>query len=106
MIIKTLEELEQHIGKFVVLSEYPFDSTTQKPLIMKQLTKIEEGWINRQVYNNSTNTFYGYNLWGKYTAQINPFTQYVINSDKITYGNQYQYARTPTKKELRYFAQN
>ena len=105
MIIKTVDELRQRIGKFVVLSyNNKFDDNT---IIMKLLTEVDKGWLrdfnacSRQVKQSQ---IFGYNIYGKFSAQMNPFMPFL--GGKETYSNSFMYARDPTEKEIKKFMQN
>ena len=106
MIIKTVEELRQRIGKFVVFSQYDqdFKDTTAS---MKLVTKVEDGWL-RHVDRLQTQLsgIYGYEIYGKFSAQINPFIPYVRDRNGDTYSNSYMYARDATEEEIKQFRQN
>lgn len=73
MIIKTVDELRQRIGKFVVFSQYNQDfkdPTTS----MKLLTKVEDGWLRHaDRLQTQLSDIYGYEIYGKFSAQIYPF---------------------------------
>jgi hypothetical protein len=99
MIIKTVDELRQRIGKFVVFSQYnpDFKDPTAS---MKLLTRVEDGWLRHA-------GIYGYEIYGKFSAQMNPFTPYAWKNDNgETYSNAYMYARDATEEEIKQFRQN
>ena len=106
MIINTVDELRQRIGKFVVFSQYNLDFK-DPTASMKLLTRVEDGWL-RHVDRLQTelSDIYGYEIYGKFSAQMNPFTPYVIDKNGNTYSNVYMYARDATEEEIKQFRQN
>ncbi len=99
--ITTIEELKQRIGKFVVLSN---DCTT----CIKLLTKVEDGWLRHAplcAKEKELSELYGYTVWGKYSAQINPFKPFAYDINKESYSNCYMCARDPTEQELKAYKQ-
>jgi len=106
MIIKTVDELRQRIGKFVVFSQYNQDfkdPTTS----MKLLTKVEDGWLRHaDRLQTQLSDIYGYEIYGKFSAQIYPFIPYVKDKNGEAYSNSYMYARDATEEEIKQFRQN
>lgn len=106
MIIKTVDELRQRIGKFVVFSQYSPDFK-DPTASMKLLTRVEDGWLrHRDRLQTELSDIYGYEIYGKFSAQMNPFTPYLKNDNGETYSNTYMYARDATEEEIKQFRQN
>ena len=106
MIIKTVDELKQRIGKFVVFSQYDkdFKDTTAS---MKLLTRVEDGWLKHaDRLQTQLSDIYGYKIYGKFSAQMNPFIPYVKDKNGETFSNTYMYARDATEEEIKQFRQN
>ena len=107
MIIKTVDELRQRIGKFVVFSQYnkDFKDTTAT---MKLLTRVEDGWLRHaDRIQAELSGIYGYEIYGKLSAQMNPFMPYYVrDGNSETYSNAYMYARDATEEEIKQFRQN
>ena len=105
MIIKTVDELRQRIGKFVVFSQYNLDFK-DPTASMKLLTRVEDGWL-RHAYRLQTelSDIYGYEIYGKFSAQINPFIPYVKDDNGETCST-YMFARDATEEEIKQFRQN
>jgi hypothetical protein len=106
MIIKTVDELRQRIGKFVVFSQYnpDFKDPTAS---MKLLTRVKDGWLRHaDRLQTELSCIYGYEIYGKFSAQMNPFTPYVKDDNGETYSNAYMYARDATEEEIKQFRQN
>ena len=106
MIIKTVDELRQRIGKFVVFSQYDkdFKDTTAS---MKLVTKVEDGWLKHtDRLQTQLSDIYGYKIYGKFSAQMNPFIPYVKDKNGETFSNTYMYARDATEEEIKQFRQN
>ena len=106
MIIKTVDELKQRIGKFVVFSQYDkdFKDTTAS---MKLVTKVEDGWLKHtDRLQTQLSDIYGYKIYGKFSAQMNPFIPYVKDKNGETFSNTYMYARDATEEEIKQFRQN
>ena len=106
MIIKTVDELRQRIGKFVVFSQYnpDFKDPTAS---MKLLTRVEDGWLRHaDRIQAELSGIYGYVIYGKFSAQINPFIPYVKDDNGETYSNSYMFARDATEEEIKQFRQN
>ena len=100
--ITTIEQLKQRIGKFVVLSQISnnFDDCST---CIKLLTKVEDGWLRHAplfAREKELSELYGYTMWGKYSAQINPFKPFAE-----LFSNCYMYARDPTEQELKAYRQ-
>lgn len=73
MIIKTVDELRQRIGKFVVFSQYSPDFK-DPTASMKLLTRVEDGWLRHaDRLQTELSGIYGYVIYGKFSAQMNPF---------------------------------
>ena len=72
---------------------------------MKLLTRIEErpDWITNA---NTVSQIYGYPIWGKYSATIEPFIPYIPNENGESWSNAYAYARDPSQEEIKQFRQN
>lgn len=104
--ITTIEELKQRIGKFVVLSQISnnFDDCST---CIKLLTKVEDdGWLRHASPETAEKSqFYGLNIWGKYSAKINPFKPFAWDVNKESYSNCYMYARDPTEQEIKTYKQ-
>lgn len=106
MIIKTVDELRQRIGKFVVFSQYNQDFK-DPTASMKLLTRVEDGWLRHaDRLQTQQSDIYGYEIYGKFSAQMNPFTPYVSDRNGETYSNSYMYARDATEEEIKQFRQN
>lgn len=108
MIINTIEELKQRIGKFVVLSHFNpnFDDNT---ISMKLLTKVEDGWLRHcdaVMRECQLSNIFGYKICGKLSAQMNPFIPFVTEEDGTTHSNSYMYARDATEEEIKEFMQH
>ena len=106
MKITTIEQLKERIGKYVILSN--FDEECKKGgCVMKLLTRIEErpDWI---INANTVSQIYGYPIWGKYSASIEPFQPFihVQGTNGESYSNAYAYARDPSEEELKTFRNN
>ena len=105
MIIKTVDELRQRIGKFVVFSLYnpDFKDPTAS---MKLLTRVEDGWLRHaDRLQTELSGIYGYRIYGKLSAQINPFIPYVKDDNGETCST-YMFARDATEEEIKQFRQN
>ena len=100
MIIKTVDELRQRIGKFVVFSQYNLDFK-DPTASMKLLTRVEDGWL-RHIRRTQAelSDIYGYEIYGKFSAQMNPFIPYVKDNNGETYSNSYMFARDATEEEV------
>lgn len=106
MIIKTVDELRQRIGKFVVFSQHNKDFK-DPTASMKLLTRVENGWLRHaDRIQAELSGIYGYEIHGKFSAQINPFTPYVRDGNSETYSNSYMFARDATEEEIKQFRQN
>lgn len=106
MIINTVDELKQRIGKFVVFSQYDQDFKDQTTS-MKLLTRVEDGWLRHaDRLQTQLSDIYGYEIYGKFSAQIYPFIPYVKDKNGETYSNYYMYARDATEEEIKQFRQN
>ena len=106
MIIKTVDELRQRIGKFVVFSQHNKDFK-DPTASMKLLTRVEDGWLRHtDRLQTELSDIYGYEIYGKFSAQMNPFTPYVSDRNGETYSNVYMYARDATEEEIKQFRQN
>ena len=103
MKITTIEQLKERIGKYVIFSNYDEDCKGGG-CVMKLLTRIEERpeWI---INHNTLSKIYGYPIWGKYSATINPFLPFkpARDTDGESYSNAYAYARDPSEQELKRF---
>jgi hypothetical protein len=106
MIIKTVDELRQRIGKFVVFSQYNQDFK-DPTASMKLLTSVEDGWLRHaDRLQTELSDIYGYEIYGKFSAQIYPFIPYVKDKNGETFSNTYMYARDATEEEIKQFRQN
>lgn len=106
MIIKTVDELKQRIGKFVVFSQYNQDFK-DPTASMKLLTRVEDGWLKHaDRLQTQLSDIYGYEIYGKFSAQIYPFIPYVKDKNGETFSNTYMYARDATEEEIKQFRQN
>ena len=107
MIIKTVDELRQRIGKFVVFSQYSPDFK-DPTASMKLLTRVEDGWLRHaDIIQAELSGIYGYEIYGKLSAQMNPFIPYAWKNDNgETYSNAYMFARDATEEEIKQFRQN
>ena len=102
MIIKTVDELRQRIGKFVVFSQHNLDFKDQTAS-MKLLTRVEDGWLRHaDRLQTELSGIYGYKIYGKLSAQINPFIPYVKDDNGETCST-YMFA---TEEEIKQFRQN
>ena len=105
MIIKTVDELRQRIGKFVVFSQYNLDFK-DPTASMKLLTRVEDGWLRHaDRLQTELSGIYGYKIYGKLSAQINPFIPYVKDDNGETCST-YMFARDSTEEEIKQFRQN
>ena len=105
MIIKTVDELRQRIGKFVVFSLYNLDFK-DPTASMKLLTRVEDGWLRHaDRLQTELSGIYGYKIYGKLSAQINPFIPYVKDDNGETCST-YMFARDATEEEIKQFRQN
>ena len=106
MKITTIEQLKERIGKYVIFSNYNEDCKGGG-CVMKLLTRIEERpeWI---VSHNSLSQLYGYPIWGKYSATVDPFLPFVASDTNTgeSYSNAYAYARDPSEQEIKQFRNN
>ena len=103
MLIKTIEELKQRIGKFVITSEYD-EKCRGKYSSMKLLTKIEDCWIRHAaIMNSESSKLLGWKIYGKYAATLDPFIPYMRAKTDETYTNFIRYARDPTQEEMKEF---
>lgn len=106
MVIKTLEQLKERIGKFVIFSHND-PNCNDTYATMKLLTRIENGWLRsphfREPYKHPKSEFYGYEIWGKFSGSPKrPFRPY--NTDgKEMWSDSYLYARDPTEEEIKQF---
>lgn len=101
--IKTIEELKQRIGKFVITSEYD-EECRGKDSSMKLLTKIEDGWVRHSAFmSGESSELLGWKIYGKYAARLDPFMPYVQDINGETYTNVIRYARDPTQEEIKEF---
>lgn len=110
MIIKTVDELRQRIGKFVVFSLYNLElynlDFKDPTASMKLLTRVEDGWLRHaDRLQTELSGIYGYKIYGKLSAQINPFIPYVKDDNGETCSS-YMFARDATEDEIKQFRQN
>ena len=103
MLIKTIEELKQRIGKFVITSVFD-EKCRDVYSSMKLLTKIEDNWIRHSAFmNGESSELLGWRIYGKYAARLDPFMPYVQDKNGETYTNMIRYARDPTQEEIKEF---
>ena len=102
MLIKTIEELKQRIGKFIVTSNDD-EKCRGKNSSMKLLTKVENSWIRQHPMSLNETELYGWAVYGKYAATLDPFMPYVQDKNGETYTNIIRYARDPTQEEIKEF---
>ena len=103
MLIKTIEELKQRIGKFIVTSNDD-EKCRGKHSSMKLLTRIEDNWIRHTAFmNGESSELLGWKICGKYAATLDPFMPYVQDKNGETYTNVIRYARDPTQEEIKEF---
>ena len=106
MIIKTVDELRQRIGKFVVFSKYNLDCK-DPTAFMKLLTRVKDGWLRHaDRLQTELSGIYGYEIYGKFSAQMNPFIPYLKDDNDETYSNDNMFARDATEEEIKQFRQN
>lgn len=110
MKITTIEQLKQRIGKYVILSHFD-EECKGGGCVMKLLTRVEEkpDWITPC---NSISKIFGYPIWGKYSAAIEPFIPFQPmpfqpeNGNGESWSNAYAYARDPSEEEIKTFRNN
>lgn len=103
MFIKTIEELKQRIGKFIITSRYD-EKCMEKNSSMGLLTKVEDNWLRQHLVPSSNDTeLYGWAICGKYAATLDPFMPYMVDKNGETYSNIIKYARDPTQEEIKEF---
>jgi hypothetical protein len=103
MLIKTIEELKQRIGKFIIISEYD-EKCRDEHSSMKLLTKIEDSWVRHSAFTSGESSeLLGWKIYGKYAATLDPFMPYMRGENGETYGNMIRYARDPTQEEIKEF---
>ena len=103
MLIKTIEELKQRIGKFIITSECD-EKCRDDYSTMKLFTKIEDSWIRHSTFmDGESSELLGWKIYGKYAATLNPFMPYVKDKNCETYTNIIRYARDPTQEEIKEF---
>lgn len=100
MLIKTIEELKQRIGKFIVTSQYD-EKCRYEHSSMRLLTNVKENWLSQQSLNKTE--LYGLAVYGKYAAALDPFMPYAQDKNSETYTNVVSYARDPTQEEIKEF---
>ena len=101
MKITTIEQLEQRIGKFVLLSKCD-PNCNDFSTLMKKITKIEK--FEPQIHDKTLGKFYHCKIWGTCTAnKTPPFDPTSSNVHSATYSRYVQYARDPTPQELKIF---
>lgn len=108
MIINTVDELKQRIGKFVVLSQYSqnFDDSSTS---MKLLTRVEDGWLRHfdaVARECEKSPIFGYEIEGKLSGKMHPFMPYARDINGTTFSNTYMYVRDPTEQEIKEFMQH
>ena len=93
MIIKTVDELRQRIGKFVVFSQYSPDFK-DPTASMKLLTRVEDGWLRHaDRIQAELSGIYGYVIYRKLSAQMNTLIPYVKDDKDATYTKSYMFKR-------------
>ena len=103
MFIKTIEELKQRIGKFVITSEYN-EKCRYELSSMKLLTKIEDSWVRHSaIMCGESSELLGWRIYGKYAATLDPFMPYAQDKNGESYANMIRYARDPTQEEIKEF---
>ena len=103
MLIKTIEELKQRIGKFIITSEYD-EKCRDKDSSMKLLTRIEDSWIRHSEFmSGESSELLGWRIYGKYAATLDPFMPYAKDDNGESYTNIIRYARDPTQEEIKEF---
>jgi hypothetical protein len=99
--IKTIEELKQRIGKFIITSEYD-EECRDGHSSMKLLTKIEDSWIRHSAFmSGESSELLGWKIYGKYAAKLNPFIPYMADKNCESYAIFIRYARDPTQEEIK-----
>ena len=98
MLIKTIEELKQRIGKFIITSETD-ERCDIEYSSMKLLTRIEDCWF----MNDESSELLGWGIYGKYAARLDPFMPYIEDKNCETFSSRVRYARDPTQEELKEF---
>lgn len=103
MLIKTIEELKQRIGKFIITSEHD-EECRDEHSSMKLLTKIEDNWVRHSAFmDGESSELLGWKIYGKYAARLDPFMPYMRDKNGETYSNIIRYARDPTQEEIKEF---
>ena len=103
MLIKTIEELKQRIGKFIIISETD-KRCDIKYSTMKLLTRVEDNWIRHTAFmDGESSELLGWKICGKYAAALDPFMPYMKDDNGETYSNIIRYARDPTQEEIKEF---
>lgn len=103
MLIKTIEELKQRIGKFIVTSQYD-EKCRLEHSSMRLLTNVKDNWLRQcRVPSSNDTELYGWAICGKYAAALEPFAPYAQDKNGETYTNIVSYARDPTQEEIKEF---
>lgn len=103
MLIKTIEELKQRIGKFIVTSVWD-EKCRGVYSSMKLLTKIEDNFLRHSAFmDGESSELLGWKIYGKYAATLDPFMPYMRSKNGETYTNMIRYARDPTQEEIKKF---
>ena len=103
MFIKTIEELKQRIGKFVITSEAD-ERCDIGYSSMKLLTKIEDSWFRHStLMDGESSELLGWKICGKYEATLDPFMPFVEKDNDLPYSILIRYARDPTQEEIKKF---
>ena len=103
MFIKTIEELKQRIGKFVVTSIYD-EKCKGEHSSMRLLTKVEDNWLRHISFmDGESSELRGLAIHGKYAAELDPFMPYAKDKNGESYINIVRYARDPTQEEIKEF---
>jgi len=103
MLIKTIEELKQRIGKFIVTSENDEKCNIERSS-MRILTRIEDSWLRHSaLMDGESSELIGWKICGKYAAIFGPFMPYMEDENGESYTNIIRYARDPTQEEIKEF---
>jgi hypothetical protein len=103
MLIKTIEELKQRMGKFIIISEVD-EKCRSEYSSMKLFTKIEDSFLRHStLMDGESSELLGWKIYGKYAATLDPFMPYLRSKNDETYTNMIRYARDPTQEEIKEF---
>ena len=102
MKITTIKQLQQRIGKFIVISKVD-PNCNDSDAFIKKITKIEKNKFFFEERNDK-GELYNYKIWGTCTAHKNPPSYRIpSNIHEETYAIRVLYARDPTEQELKTF---